>query len=603
MSYVFLDFEYNDRQVILCIAQATGNDPQAFDLRNNQDLEELREYVSFYKDHTFVSYQMGAEVGSFLRLGITVKDTKWIDLMAECRMISMSNHKYFTMDGSMLSQIQKFLGVDMTEASKHKDAMRDLIILQDSWSEEEWTKIVLYCLDDIQYMRDLLLKVIEIHAETEHPFTLEQAQKRGYYMRISTEMDYAGGGFPVWGDDVEKIYANKSLLKENIIFELPEEWRQCFAKNKVTGEYGKKLNKIAELIAEKGWTNWSTTSTGKPSLEADYLKELRLSIPEVEPFYQAVKAISTLNSADLREQVKDGYIQTQTFGFSARTGRNGLKPKRGYLLNLPKWMRRIIHPHPGMVMIGFDWSQQEIAVAAALSGDQKLLEAYESGDVYLALAKMAGAVPEDATKKSHALERELFKALQLGLGYGKGVKSLGNDFYAIMKKQNLDLARARSKALEIFNWHKRYFATYWSWIDRVKRGARRNGWIQTSDNWVEWVDSRTKDTQLLNFPSQSTGAVMMRNAAVIFYDLWQAGVLPAVMCCQHDAFYFNMKEEDVEKYKPLILEVMKQSSIDTIGVEVRCGYKVYDHTKGYEPEGMQAEHEKLWKLAKELQSE
>ena len=41
----------------------------------------------------------------------------------------------------------------------------------------------------------------------------------------------------------------------------------------------------------------------------------------------------------------------------------------------------------------FDFSQQEFAIAAALSGDEKMQAAYRSGDPYLSFARQAGAVP------------------------------------------------------------------------------------------------------------------------------------------------------------------------------------------------------------------
>ena len=46
-----------------------------------------------------------------------------------------------------------------------------------------------------------------------------------------------------------------------------------------------------------------------------------------------------------------------------------------------------------------DWSSQEIAIAAALSGDELLWKAYESGDPYIAFA-IRGTTPSDATKET-----------------------------------------------------------------------------------------------------------------------------------------------------------------------------------------------------------
>ena len=51
-------------------------------------------------------------------------------------------------------------------------------------------------------------------------------------------------------------------------------------------------------------------------------------------------------------------------------------------------------------------------------------QAYASGDPYLEFAKLAGAVPPDATKKSHPHERALYKATVLAVQYEMGAESL-----------------------------------------------------------------------------------------------------------------------------------------------------------------------------------
>ena len=70
------------------------------------------------------------------------------------------------------------------------------------------------------------------------------------------------------------------------------------------------------------------------------------------------------------------------------------------------WLRGLIKPPPGHAVAYIDWSQQEFGIAAALSGDEAMMAAYRSGDPYLAFAKQAGAVPQDATKKTHGPTRE-----------------------------------------------------------------------------------------------------------------------------------------------------------------------------------------------------
>jgi DNA polymerase I len=83
-------------------------------------------------------------------------------------------------------------------------------------------------------------------------------------------------------------------------------------------------------------------------------------------------------------------------------------------------------PPPGCGVAYVDWSQQEFGIAAALSGDPMMMEAYRSGDPYLAFAKQAGAVPHDATKASHNTEREHYKACVLAVQYGMGEAGLAS---------------------------------------------------------------------------------------------------------------------------------------------------------------------------------
>jgi DNA polymerase-1 len=87
-------------------------------------------------------------------------------------------------------------------------------------------------------------------------------------------------------------------------------------------------------------------------------------------------------------------------------------------------MRGLIKPEFGKSLAYIDWSQQEFGIAAALSGDENMMRAYESGDPYLEFAKLAEAVPPNATKESHPSERALYKECVLATQYGMGKDSL-----------------------------------------------------------------------------------------------------------------------------------------------------------------------------------
>ena len=80
-------------------------------------------------------------------------------------------------------------------------------------------------------------------------------------------------------------------------------------------------------------------------------------------------------------------------------------------------MRGLIKPKEGMALVYCDWSSQEIAIAAALSRDELLWDAYESGDPYIAFAIQTGIAPSGATKETHKDTHNRCKSVVLGTNY------------------------------------------------------------------------------------------------------------------------------------------------------------------------------------------
>src|SRR2546430_17493578 len=102
---------------------------------------------------------------------------------------------------------------------------------------------------------------------------------------------------------------------------------------------------------------------------------------------------------------QDGRTRKMISAFRARRGRN--QPSNTKFIFGPSvWLRGLIQPPPGYGIAYIDWQQQEFGIAAALSGDPLMMQAYRSGDPYLAFAKQAGAAPAAATKATHQAIRE-----------------------------------------------------------------------------------------------------------------------------------------------------------------------------------------------------
>ncbi|MEC8544212.1 MAG: hypothetical protein VXY89_11710, partial [SAR324 cluster bacterium] len=75
----------------------------------------------------------------------------------------------------------------------------------------------------------------------------------------------------------------------------------------------------------------------------------------------------------------DGRNRTMLSAFGGKTGRNQPSSNK-FIFGSSVWLRSLIKPAEGWGIAYIDWSQQEFGIAAALSGDQVMQQAYASGD-------------------------------------------------------------------------------------------------------------------------------------------------------------------------------------------------------------------------------
>ena len=172
-----------------------------------------------------------------------------------------------------------------------------------------------------------------------------------------------------------------------------------------------------------------------------------------------------------------------------------------------------------------------VDLAAALSGDAAMVEAYRSGDPYLTFAKMAGAVPPDATKKSHAAERAVYKVCMLAVQYGMGAKALA--------EQTNTITLSAHRLLQA---HKDAFSDFWRWAERVQNHGFATGKLHTRFGWQRHVTGDASPASVRNFPVQGNGAEMLRLAIM---KMQAAGV--EVCAPVHDAVLIEADADVIEE--------------------------------------------------------
>jgi hypothetical protein len=302
-----------------------------------------------------------------------------------------------------------------------------------------------------------------------------------------------------------------------------------------------KADLFAKWLAGAG-IPWPRLESGRLDLSDDAFREMSRAHPKVAPLRELRAALSELRLSNLAVG-SDGRNRTMLSAFQARTGRNQPSNSR-FIFGPSVWLRGLIKPPPGYGLAYIDWKQQEFGIAAALSNDPLMKEAYSSGDPYLAFAKQAGAVPPDATKASHPTQREQFKACVLAVQYGMGEESL-----AARIGQPTIIAR------QLLRLHRETYRTFWRWSDATVDWAMTRGEIHTVFGWRVWVPRQSNPRSLRNFPMQANGAEMLRLACSLGTE---AGI--AICAPVHDAVLIISPIEQLQRDIERMQEVMREAS-------------------------------------------
>ncbi len=239
----------------------------------------------------------------------------------------------------------------------------------------------------------------------------------------------------------------------------------------------------------------------------------------------------------------DGRNRTGLRPFASKTGRNQPSNSR-FIFGPSCWLRGLIKPGPGRAIAYVDWGQQEFGIAAALSGDVAMMDAYRSGDAYLAFGKRAGRIPPLATTQTHRAERGRFKACALGVLYGMGADGLARriDWPTATGREMLRLS---PRGLPVV-------------LEMVRRDGTRGdlaGSLQTVFGWTLRVGPDVNPRSLRNFPCQANGAEMLRLACCLATERGVFVVAPV-----HDALLIEGPARSIDEIVRATQEAMSEAS-------------------------------------------
>jgi DNA polymerase-1 len=325
------------------------------------------------------------------------------------------------------------------------------------------------------------------------------------------------------------------------------------------------------------------TASGKFSTAADVLEDMRGQHPVIDLILEQ-REISKLKSTyvDALPQAVNpatGRVHTSYNQSGSVTGR--IASSEPNLQNIPirtelgRRVRKVFVAARGKRLVAADYSQIELRLAAHMSQDETMLQAFRGGeDIHAATAAAVYGVPLAKVTKD---QRRTAKTVNFGILYGQGA-------FGLMRTTGLTLAESE-------NFIRNYFERFpgvKKYLDETKRLAAERGYVETllgrrryfpglaqSGNTREAAIARARfEREAINAPIQGTAADIIKLAMLQLPEALKRAKLSAQMLLQvHDELVLECPTDEVEATARAARKVMENAfKLDIpLGVEVRSG--------------------------------
>ena len=331
------------------------------------------------------------------------------------------------------------------------------------------------------------------------------------------------------------------------------------------------------LYTEQQLPVLAKTPKGQPSTAESVLQELAYDyrLPAVILEYRSLsKLVSTyIDALPKRIHPRTGRVHTSYNQAVAATGR--LSSSEPNLQNIPvrseegRLIRQAFIAPPQHVLLCADYSQVELRIMAHLSNDPSLLSAFSNHlDIHAATASEMFDVPLDAVTTE---QRRRAKAVNFGLIYGMSA-------FGLAKQLGVDRAEA---AHYIDRYFKRYPGVL-DYMDRTRKEARQQGYVETlfgrrlnlpDINASNIMRQKAAERTAINAPMQGTAADLIKKAmlAVAAWQNSQSEPIARMIMQVHDELVFEVHEDQVERARPMIQQLMEHAIELSVPLTVSIG--------------------------------
>jgi DNA polymerase-1 len=269
----------------------------------------------------------------------------------------------------------------------------------------------------------------------------------------------------------------------------------------------------------------------------------------VEALYtraEQARGLATFGAA-FSSHVVDGRLHGQLHAGGAVTGRyTSTDPN---LQNIPteSEFRGFFCAPEGRVLVDVDYSQLELRVFAALSGDTKMITAFEDGWDY-----------HDLIMQRCGCTRRQAKAINFGIIFGMGVVTLA-----------AELGVDDVTAGEYLRGWDEQAPTGAAWRSALPGLYAAEQGVRTARRWIDYLDDDDADaaasTRPMNYPVQGGAADVMHRAMRLLFERyrdWPGGVLPVLTV--HDEVLVEADIAVADQVGSLLADLMVEAFRDVL---------------------------------------
>lgn len=325
------------------------------------------------------------------------------------------------------------------------------------------------------------------------------------------------------------------------------------------------------------------TATGARSTRESELSQMRDMHPiinEILRYRELSKLVSTYIDNLPKMIGEDGRLRTTFLPCGTVTGRIGSRDPN--LQNIPirseegRAVRRAFVAAPGYRLVSIDYSQIELRLAAMLSGDERLIDIFKTGeDVHESVASQVFGV---ARREVTAEMRRRAKVINFGILYGMGVVAL---------RQNLGEGTTREAAQQFLNAYFNTFTRLAEYLEETKQFARDHGYTKTMFGRRRYFPGivssapfirASAERMAINAPIQGTEGDVLRLALLRIDEYIEKeglGEKVRALLQVHDELVFEVAEELADTVVPSLRRLMSGvlDGQDTKGVPIEVEAK------------------------------